>query len=55
LERENGRITIETATNVSEALDLLAQHDIDCIVSDYDMPDQDGIEFLGSVREEYPN
>lgn len=55
LERENDRITVETATNVSEALDSLVRHDVDCIVSDYDMPGQDGIELLDTVREEYPD
>lgn len=55
LERNNGRITVQTATNPSDGLDVLTDHDIDCIVSDYDMPEQNGIEFLGVVREHYPD
>lgn len=53
LTRENDRFEIETATNVAEGLDLLNQSVFDCIVSDYDMPGQNGIEFLEAVREEY--
>jgi len=34
---------------------MLADADVDCIVSDFDMPDQNGIEFLETVREEYPD
>ena len=53
LEREDDRITVETATSVSEGLERLAQHDFDAVVSDYEMPRQNGIAFLEAVREEY--
>lgn len=53
LEREDDRLCIETATDASEGLELLAETEFDCIISDYDMPGQNGIEFLGAVREEY--
>jgi len=55
LEREDDRFNIETATNASEGVDRLASNDFDCVVSDYDMPGQNGIEFLKAVREEYPD
>jgi PAS domain S-box-containing protein len=55
LERADDRFTVETATSASEGLDRLAENDIDCIVSDYDMPGTDGIEFLEAVREEHPD
>jgi len=55
LERENDRLKIETATEANEGLELLASREYDCVVSDYDMPRMDGIEFLESVREEYPD
>jgi PAS domain S-box-containing protein len=54
LEREDDRFEIETATRVDEALDRLATLDVDCIVSDYDMPGRNGIEFLELVWEERP-
>ena len=52
-ERES-QFTVETSTSASEGLDRLAANDFDCIVSDYDMPGQNGIEFLKNVREDYP-
>ncbi|WP_242493441.1 GAF domain-containing protein [Haloarcula hispanica] len=55
LEREDDRFAVETETSVSEGHTRLAESDFDCIISDHDMPDQNGIEFLESVREEYPD
>jgi PAS domain S-box-containing protein len=55
VEREDDRFDIETATSASEGLDRLIRGDFDCVVSDYDMPGQSGIEFLEAVREEYPD
>ena len=49
------RITFRTATTPNEGLELLNNHGIDCIVSEYDMPGRDGLSFLETVREEYPN
>ena len=54
LERENDRFEIETATDAGEGLEYLNKNEYDCVVSDYDMPGKDGIEFLRMVREEYP-
>jgi len=54
LPREDDRIEVETATSAAEGLDRLADGGIDCVVSDYDMPGTDGIEFLEAVREEHP-
>jgi len=55
LERENDLLDVQTATSPTEGLDVLADTEPDCIVSDYDMPRQNGIEFLKAVRQEYPN
>lgn len=54
LEREDDRFTVTTAMSASEGLERLAADNFDCIVSDYDMPGQNGIDFLTTVREEYP-
>ncbi|WP_128906721.1 hybrid sensor histidine kinase/response regulator [Halorubrum amylolyticum] len=56
LEREDSRITVETASNAAEGLERLDGSDaeIDCIVSDHDMPGANGIEFLEAVRERDP-
>ncbi|MEF8787043.1 MAG: PAS domain S-box protein, partial [Haloarculaceae archaeon] len=55
LEREDDRFTVETTATVSEGLAYLAETDVDCIVSDYDMPSKNGIEFLDTVRELHPD
>jgi PAS domain S-box-containing protein len=55
LEREDGRITIETAPNATAGLDRLDAGGIDCVVSDHDMPGPNGIEFLRRVRECNPD
>ncbi|MDQ2073271.1 PAS domain S-box protein [Haloarcula sp. H-GB4] len=54
LERENNRLRVETASDAEAALERLEASTFDCIVSDYDMPGRNGIEFLEAVREEYP-
>ncbi|AGN00797.1 multi-sensor signal transduction histidine kinase [Salinarchaeum sp. Harcht-Bsk1] len=53
LGREDDRITVETATAASDALDLLAERQFDCVLSDYDMPGRNGIEFLEAIRERH--
>ncbi|MFB6228157.1 MAG: PAS domain S-box protein [Halobacteriales archaeon] len=54
LEREDDRFGVETTTMPEKSLTRL-DGDVDCIVSDYDMPGMDGIELLEAVREEYPD
>ena len=55
LERVGDGFSVETATNVSEGLARLAEAAFDCVVSDYDMPRTNGIDFLEAVRTEYPD
>jgi PAS domain S-box-containing protein len=55
LERQRASLVVETATSAAEGLEVLADGTVDCVVSDYDMPGQNGIEFLETVREEYPD
>ena len=55
LERRDERLDVESATSASDGLERLARGGIDCVVSDYDMPDTNGIEFLEAVREASPN
>lgn len=54
LERVDDHLEVIPETNASDALARL-DDDIDGIVSDYDMPGMNGIEFLESVREDYPD
>ncbi|WP_337250436.1 GAF domain-containing protein [Haloglomus litoreum] len=55
LEREEPELTVVTATSASEGVERLAAESFDCIVSDYEMPGRNGIEFLQIVREQYPD
>ncbi|WP_128476499.1 sensor histidine kinase [Halorussus pelagicus] len=40
-----------TGNNAREGLDSLETSEVDCVVTDYQMPDLDGIEFLEAARE----
>ncbi|WP_435099253.1 PAS domain S-box protein [Halorubrum sp. N11] len=55
LSKQVAQFTVETVMSPSEGLERLDTTDFDCIVSDYQMPRQDGIEFLEAVRGDYPN
>ncbi|MFB6224789.1 MAG: PAS domain S-box protein [Haloarcula sp.] len=55
LERMEDPFTVETATAVSEIRIERLPEQYDCVVSDYDMPETDGLEFLKAVRDEDPD
>ncbi|MGB9965713.1 PAS domain S-box protein [Halobacterium hubeiense] len=57
LEREHDAITVRTETSPRDALAVLDSEEssVDCIVSDYDMPELDGLAVLERVRETYPD
>jgi CheY-like chemotaxis protein len=46
---------VRTATDAEAGLELLAGADVDCVVSDYEMPDATGVELLHRVRSGYPD
>ncbi|RQH00750.1 bacterio-opsin activator domain-containing protein [Natrarchaeobius oligotrophus] len=54
LERDREEIVAEPATSAAEALEIFFDREIDCIVSDYEMPEMSGIELLERVRETDP-
>ncbi len=49
----SGKLLVETAASAREAFDLLRHHTYDGIISDYQMPEMDGIEFLRDIRALY--
>ncbi|MFC6764486.1 PAS domain S-box protein [Natrinema soli] len=60
LERRNDDIDVRTARSGRDGLAVFDEGnaepdlDVDCVVSDYDMPDMDGLELLAAVRERDP-
>ena len=55
LERNSDSLRVLTETTVDDALSRLETDDVDCVVSDYDMPERNGLDFLRAVRDRYPN
>ncbi|MES3517956.1 MAG: response regulator [Natronomonas sp.] len=52
LKRERENFEVTTKTDAEAALSYLRSNHVDAIVSDYQMPGTDGLEFLEEVREE---
>ncbi|MGY5874842.1 MAG: PAS domain S-box protein [Candidatus Thorarchaeota archaeon] len=51
LKREDPDFRIDKASSVKEAVSLLENSSYDCVVSDYMMPEVDGLTFLEKIRE----
>jgi PAS domain S-box-containing protein len=52
---KDGRNTVETAESAAEGLKKLRAGHFDVIISDYLMPESDGVDFLKQVRAEFGN
>lgn len=52
LKRQDADFQIFEAVNVNEGLKMVQQHDMDCILLDYRLPDGDGMSFLHSLQKE---
>jgi CheY-like chemotaxis protein len=50
-----GDVTVVTEADAAAGLDRLDGGDIDCVVSDYEMPETDGLAFLEAVRADRPD
>ncbi|MDD1723943.1 MAG: response regulator [Methanospirillum sp.] len=51
LER-HGEFSVVTALSASEGLQLLKEQEFDAVISDYEMPVMNGLNFLKTIREE---
>ena len=55
LRRAGEQFEVTTETDPRGALETVSNTSIDCVISDYDMPEMDGLEFLEAVREGHPD
>ncbi|WP_417448619.1 response regulator [Halovenus salina] len=55
LEEADERFVVDTEASTADGMERLRRQEYDCVVSDYEMPGKDGIEFLRGVRTEYPD
>jgi PAS domain S-box-containing protein len=55
LQQERETFEVETVHDVATALDRLRSTPFDCVVSDYEMPGETGLDLLRTVRESYPD
>jgi DNA-binding NtrC family response regulator len=55
LERESSELTVTTETCPRDALDRVAREQVDAVISDFDMLEMNGLEFLEEFRRIDPN
>jgi PAS domain S-box-containing protein len=55
LGEEHDDFDVLTETNPITAIDQIHSEDVDCIVTDFDMPEMDGLEFLEIIRQDHPD
>jgi PAS domain S-box-containing protein len=55
LQREDDRIEVFPAVSAGEALDLLVEEALDCVISDYQLPDMDCATFVAEIHERDPD
>lgn len=55
LHRHLEEITVINATDPTQVSNHLADREIDCVISDYDMPQMDGLTLLTEVRDDHPD
>lgn len=54
LEQIDECFAVETALSAQAGFEYVENNAVDCVVSDYRMPDIDGLTFFEMVRKEYP-
>jgi DNA-binding NtrC family response regulator len=52
---EDKDLDLLSAPDAAQGLALLARHDVDVLISDYNMPNLNGIQLMQIVRKKFPN
>jgi PAS domain S-box-containing protein len=52
---DHAALDVVIESTVEDALDTVSEDGVDCIVSDHDLPDTDGVTFLETVRSQQPD
>lgn len=47
--------SVITTDRATKALDILKKHHIDCIITDYIMPEMNGLEFIAKLQVQFPD
>ena len=55
LDRTAVDLEVYTAHSAVDGLERLEEATVDCVISDFDMPGDDGLDLLRQVREQYPD
>ena len=55
LHRESDRIAVTTEESANDAAEALTDGQFDCVVSDFQMPEMNGMELFEQVREDRPD
>jgi len=54
LERESDQLSVTTEQSAQAAIDRVAEESFDCVVSDFRMPEMDGIELFEVIHDANP-
>lgn len=55
IESESDLEIVGSAGTVAETMDKLSQMDVDLLITDYNLPDEDGLSLVRRVNRKYPN
>ena len=55
LEGEPEFEVVGTATNATDTLDAFTQKKIDLLITDYNLPDEDGLSLVRKIKRKYPD
>jgi len=51
---ESAGFTVIAVSSAADALERLAAHAVDLVITDYQMPEMHGDRLIGAIREQYP-